>query len=281
MTQRPIIPGDALLTERISQAATGGSLSHAVILSGQGDLLSAARFAAAAMQCTAPSLRPCGECAACSKTLREIHPDVTVVVDDEHKNISTDILRSVRADAYVMPNEGKRKIYIFPDSSLLEVKSQNVLLKVLEEGPDHAAFIFCAENSAVLLPTIRSRAVEYKLSPAAKKAEVSPDAQQLAELICRKKKAQTVSFFTDLENRKVSREELQQLLSDTRDLLADVLAALYCADHCSTLARTLAGDADRRTVAAAIEILQQYIRNCGYNTGIGHLCGALGAELTG
>ncbi len=281
MTQRPIIPGDALLTERISQAATGGSLSHAVILSGQGDLLSAARFAAAAMQCTAASSRPCGECAACSKVLREIHPDVTVVVDDEHKNISTDILRNVRADAYVMPNEGKRKIYIFPDSSLLEVKSQNVLLKVLEEGPDHAAFIFCAENSAVLLPTIRSRAVEYKLSPAEKKAEVSPEAQQLAQLICRKKRVQTVSFFTDLENRKVSREELQQLLSETRDLLADVLAAIYCAECCRPLAKTLAEEADRRAVAAAIEILQQYIRNCGYNTGIGHLCGALGAELTG
>ena len=280
MTQRPAIPGDALLTNRISQAATGGSLSHAVILSGQGDLLAAARFAAAAMQCTAPSSRPCGECAACSKVLREIHPDVTVVVDDEHKNISTDILRSVRADAYVMPNEGKRKIYIFPDSSLLEVKSQNVLLKVLEEGPDHAAFIFCAENSAVLLPTIRSRAVEYKLSPAAKKAEVSPEARQLSELICRKKKVQTVSFFTDLENRKVSREELQQLLSDTRDLLTDVLAALYGATGCNPVAATLAGESDRRTVAAAIEILQQYIRNCGYNTGIGHLCGALGAELT-
>lgn len=279
MTQRPTVPGDSILTDRISQAASGGSLSHTVILSGRGDLAAAARFAAAAMQCTAPGIRPCGECAACSKTLRDIHPDVTTVVDEEHKNISIDILRTVRADAYILPNEGKRKIYIFPDCDKLESKTQNVMLKVLEEGPEHAAFIFCAENSAVLLPTIRSRAVEYKLSPSVQKAEPSPEAQQLAEMICRKKRVQVVSFFTDLENRKISREELQQLLSDTRDVLTDVLAAGYSAAGCTSLAAALSGEADRQSVVAAIDTLQQFIRSCGYNTGIGHLCGALGAAL--
>ena len=41
-----------------------------------------------------------------------------------------------------------------------------MLLKTVEEGPPYAAFLFCAENASVLLPTIRSRCVEVKLPPA-------------------------------------------------------------------------------------------------------------------
>ena len=276
MAQKMTIPGNTALASHISHAAECGSLSHAVILSGQGDLAAAARFAAAAMQCTAGN-RPCGACAACDKIGRDIHPDVITVVDEDHKNIAVDVLRDVRADAYILPNEGQRKIYIFPDCSKLEARAQNVMLKVIEEGPDHASFIFCAENSSVLLPTIRSRAVEYKLAPA-EKTSASEDAHRLCSLILQRKRTQIVSFCTDLENRKISREELQQLLSDTRTLLTDVLAASYgTADR--TAAADPAGEIDRRRVMAAIDILQQFIRNCGYNIGVGHLSGALSVAL--
>lgn len=71
----------------------------------------------------------------------------------------------MRADAFIRPNEGARKVYIFEDCTILTEKDQNVLLKLVEEGPAYAAFFFCAENPAVLLQTIRSRCVEVKLSP--------------------------------------------------------------------------------------------------------------------
>ena len=154
----PAIPGEPRLTERLREAAGRDALGHALILSGQGDLAAAARFAAAAMECQGEN-RPCGLCGPCRKVLRGIHPDVTTVEDPEHKNIAIDVLRDVVADDYTLPNEGRRKIYIIPDCGLLDPKAQNVLLKVVEDGPSHAAFLFCAVNSAALLPTIRSRAV--------------------------------------------------------------------------------------------------------------------------
>mgnify|MGYP000177485418 CR=1 FL=1 len=135
---------------RLRAAAKRGALSHALILSGSGDRVSAARYAAAAMECTAES-KPCLACPACRKVMQDIHPDVTFVRDAEHKEISIDTVRAMRADAFIRPNEGARKVYIFEDCTILTEKDQNVLLKLVEEGPAYAAFFFCAENPAVLL----------------------------------------------------------------------------------------------------------------------------------
>lgn len=278
MAQKLTIPGDEPLASRIAHAASANSLSHAIILSGSGDLTAAARYTAAAMQCQSGE-RPCGVCAACSKVARGIHPDVITVVDDEHKNISVDVLRDVRTDAYILPNEGRRKIYIFPDCDKLDAKAQNVLLKVVEEGPPHAAFIFCAQSSAVLLQTVRSRAVEWKLSGARQRAEASGEAQQLCRMIGGRKNAEITAFCTDLENRKISREELQDLLSDARDIFTAALSASYGTPIRDPLAAELARGMDRRRLAAVIDILRQFIRDCEYNVGIGHLTGALSAAL--
>lgn len=274
----PAIPGEPRLTERLRGAAGRDALGHALIFSGSGDLAAAARFAAAAMECQGTD-RPCGLCGPCRKVLRDIHPDVTVVADPEHKNIAIDVLRDLVADAYTLPNEGRRKVYIFPDCGLLEAKAQNVLLKVVEDGPSHAAFLFCAVNSAVLLPTIRSRAVEWKLSnPAAETAETDGGAQELCRLLCENRTADLAAYFARLESGKTDREALRTLLSDTRDLLVRGLAAGYGADG-SPLARRLARELGPRRISAAADILQKFIGWCGYNTGVGHLTGALAAEL--
>ena len=235
----PAIPGEPRLTERLREAAGRDALGHALILSGQGDLAAAARFAAAAMECQGEN-RPCGLCGPCRKVLRGIHPDVTTVEDPEHKNIAIDVLRDVVADAYTLPNEGRRKIYIIPDCGLLDPKAQNVLLKVVEDGPAHAAFLFCAANSAALLPTIRSRAVEWKLSnPEPETAEADGGAQELCRLLCESRPADIAAYFARLESGKTSREELKALLSDARDLLVRGLAAGYGAEG---------GPMDRRLV---------------------------------
>ena len=150
---------------RLRAAASRGALSHALILSGAGDRNAAAHYAAAALECTGTD-KPCLVCAHCRKVLADIHPDVLTVRDDEHAELSVDVIRGVRTDAFIRPNEGACKVYIFPDCTRLNEKDQNVLLKTVEEGPPYAAFLFCAENASVLLPTIRSRCVEVKLPPA-------------------------------------------------------------------------------------------------------------------
>ena len=233
------IAGEPGLTRYIREAAGRDALGHAVILSGQGALEEAARF----------------------------------VADPDHKNISVEVLRRVAADACILPNEGRRKVYIFPDCGLLDPKAQNVLLKVLEEGPPQAAFLFCAASSALLLPTIRSRAVHWRLLGQAGE-QGTRGGERLCGLLCGGSAAELTAFCAELENSKITREELRGLLSEARDRLA----ACYTGAG-DALARELAGALGRRRLSAAADVLDGFIRQCGYNVGVGHLTGALAAAL--
>ena len=273
------VPGQPRLVRRIREAANRDALSHGAVLSGRGDLEAAARCMAAAMECRGAD-KPCGACPDCRKIGKGIHPDVVTVTDPDHKNISVDVLRDVAADACVLPNEGRRKVYIFPDCSLLDGKAQNVLLKVLEDGPPHAAFLFCAENSAVLLPTIRSRTVEWKLSPEREDAARDPRSLELCETLNRGSAADLAAYCAGLETGKITREELKQVLSGARDLLAAGVASAYGAAR-DVPSGVMGERMDPRRASAAADVLLRLIRQCDQNVGVGHLTGALAVELGG
>ena len=66
------------------------------------------------MQCTAPGERPCGVCPQCRKVLDGAHPDICIVDDPEKKTIPVKLVRDACTDLYIRPNEGQRKIYLFP-----------------------------------------------------------------------------------------------------------------------------------------------------------------------
>ena len=165
---------NSTLARAVRRAAEQGRLSHAIVLSGDGDLLDAARFIAASHVCEEES-KPCLRCRHCRKVLEGIHPDVTVVRDTEHRELTVDAVRALRQDVYIRPNEAARKVYIIADSHQLNERDQNVLLKIVEEGPAYAAFLFCAETAAALLPTVRSRCVEWKVAGQPETPEM-PDA---------------------------------------------------------------------------------------------------------
>ncbi|MBE6963258.1 MAG: DNA polymerase III subunit delta' [Ruminococcaceae bacterium] len=274
-----------LPAERIREAAARGALSHAWLITGSGDRLELARYAAAAMECEAETGKPCGVCRACRKVFADIHPDVVTVVDPEHKNIAVDIVREVRADAYIRPNEGRRKVYIFPDCAILPEQGQNVLLKVVEEGPPYAAFLFCAENSAVVLQTLRSRCVELKLQGGEAAAEVlSGDADALCRAVASRRKGSVAELLTALERKKPERAAIAELLGRCHAAFSAALLLLYgqqpaFADR--EIAPVLAKTLTKTQIVSTIEVLQKYHGECGYNVGVGHVLGALAAELEG
>ena len=154
---------DSTLERSIRRAGRSGKLPHSVIFSGSGDLTAAARFYAAALECTQQD-RPCLRCPACSKVLRGIHPDVITAGNDDGKDLSVEALRALRSDAFIQPNEGACKVFLFPDCRRLTVQDQNVLLKLVEEGPGYAAFLFCTENPGVLHRKSRGAAAHGALA---------------------------------------------------------------------------------------------------------------------
>ncbi len=268
---------------RLRAAAANGALSHALIFSGSGDRTDAARYAAAAMECTADS-KPCLACPACRKVMQDIHPDVSFVRDAEHKELSADTVRAMRADAFIRPNEGARKVYIFEDCSVLTEKDQNILLKLVEEGPAYAAFFFCAENSAALLQTIRSRCEEVKLSPLLQDAPAVTDerAFELARRIADGNRASRAAFLTRLETGKLTRDELGALFEQTRLLFAAALLSLYgVPPHAETAesAHLIASRLTKAKILGTIDLLQTYRGHCTYNVGAGPTLGGFAVEL--
>ncbi|MDD3347964.1 DNA polymerase III subunit delta' [Oscillibacter sp.] len=270
---------------RIREAATRGTLSHALLLTGSGDRAGIARYAAAALECTGEGARPCGVCPACRKVASHIHPDVVTVLDEAHKNIAVDVVRAVRADAYIRPNEGRRKVYLFPDCALLTEQDQNVLLKIVEEGPPYAAFLFCAENSAVVLRTLRSRCVELKLHSAADgAAEQSEQAEALCRCIGKRKRGAVAEFAVRLEKKRTTREDLALLLEQSRAIFASALLAAYgqsAEEVYREIGAFLAKNLTKNQIMRTIELLQKYRGECVYNVGPGHVLGALAVELEG
>ena len=87
------------IARRIREAASRGTLSHALLLTGGSERETVARYAAAALECTAPGAKPCGVCPACRKVAENIHPDVITVQDEQHKNLSVETVRAMRTDA--------------------------------------------------------------------------------------------------------------------------------------------------------------------------------------
>lgn len=267
---------------RLRAAASRGALSHALILSGAGDRNAAAHYAAAALECTGTD-KPCLVCAHCRKVLADIHPDVLTVRDDEHAELSVDVIRGVRTDAFIRPNEGACKVYIFPDCTRLNEKDQNVLLKTVEEGPPYAAFLFCAENASVLLPTIRSRCVEVKLSPTVEEGG-APDerALELARLIAEGSRASRAAFLAKLETQKVTRDDLSSLFEGTRLLLSSALLGQYgvsVPERDLRIARSLASRLTKAKLLGTIDLLQDYRNKCTYNVGVGPTLGGFAVEL--
>ena len=144
------------------QFQPGQPILHAYILAAADAALRETEAAAlaAAMLCTAPGERPCGQCRDCRKVFRGVHPDV-ICVDpasgSKRPVFKVDQIRDVSADAYVMPSEAQRKVYVLRQADTMNPAAQNALLKLLEEPPRSASFILAAERVESLLPTVRSR----------------------------------------------------------------------------------------------------------------------------
>ncbi len=158
---------------------SGERASHAYIAaSPSGDERErAARGLAAALLCEGAGDRPCGRCRSCRKSLAGIHPDIVSIapaLDAEgrkKRGITVDQVRAVVADAQVMPNEAARKVYIFHDADTMNPSAQNAMLKLLEEPPESAAFVLCAGNPQLLLPTVRSRCAMLRINADAEEDE--------------------------------------------------------------------------------------------------------------
>ena len=154
--------GNEQLKSNLQTAIARGRVSHFYLISGPegAGKRTLARLLSAAIVCK-DGQAPCMDCNACRKVMGDTHPDVITVTDPEHKNVAVRLVRQVREEMFVRPNEADKKIYIFPQE--LGIEGQNALLKILEEPPSYGVFMLLTDNPEKLLPTVRSRGTELRL----------------------------------------------------------------------------------------------------------------------
>ena len=222
--------GNEALKARLDASFAAGRVSHCYLLCGPegSGKRTLAKILCAAMECTDDRKKPCGACSACRKVLTGQHPDVITVTDPDHKQISVDGIRTMRADAFIRPNEGTRKIYVIGQD--MGAPAQNALLKILEEPPEYAVFLLLTDRAEKLLPTIRSRCQELHLAPV--------DEQ---------------TALTFLHEKRPDRDEssLRAAYARADGFLGQALAALDTADYSEQAAQFAAGYAARDTLRLA------------------------------
>ena len=232
------LAGNARLKSQLSGAS---HLPHAILLGGPrgSGRHTLARLLAQAMVCDRPDIAPCGQCLNCRRVAEGIHPDVPPLSafvsskDRDKKDIVVDTIRNLRNDAFIRPNQAKRKVYLIDPAETMNVNAQNALLKVLEDGPEYASFLLIAENPMALLETIRSRCVCYELTPPGGQAErsdlpedpkVKAAVERFAAAFREQSELALMEWSVGVQNDKLSREQMAQFYERIVALCADALA---------------------------------------------------------
>ena len=156
--------GNEQLKKDLARSLQTGHISHCYLITGPegSGKHTLARLLAAAILCQGRD-KPCGLCRPCRKVMEGEHPDFITWEDADHQKIPVKLIRETfRPDVFVKPNESEHKIYLI--SQDLGLEGQNALLTILEEPPAYAVFLLLAASPDKLLPTVRSRCRELKLS---------------------------------------------------------------------------------------------------------------------
>src|ERR1700691_6273720 len=104
----------------------------------------------------------------------ETHPDVWLIVPDPVRlrtpvarpMIRVGQLRAVQRAAYFKP-QGRRRVFILDGADTMRWNDADLFLKILEEPPESATLILISPRPDALLPTIRSRCLQFHFAPVA------------------------------------------------------------------------------------------------------------------
>ena len=302
--------GNKRLKENLTGSLCRGRVSHFYLISGPegSGKHTLAKLLASAILCRDPQ-RPCGRCAPCRKIAEHNHPDFITVEDPEHKNVAVRIVRKIREDVFIRPNESDYKIYLFPQE--LGLEGQNALLKILEEPPPYGVFILLTDNPEKLLPTVRSRCTELALQaldpqtarnalsrefPEADPADIDAAVQRSGGFLGQAKKLleddeappQTESFVKSFAARDVlglvqtlvpmekwKRDQLCDILASWVSLLEEALASKSGLPALSAQARILAAERSARELMDAIRNLKKALDYARSNVSPAAVCGWL------
>ena len=123
----------------------------------------------------------CGSCSSCLKIMSDNHPDY-MLIEPDGASIKNAQVEDFQDFIYIRPFESDHKIVVFNQSHLMTDRAQNRILKVLEEPPEYALFLFLTHQPEGMLDTVLSRCQLIKAKEAVKAIDDEKRDQSLALL---------------------------------------------------------------------------------------------------
>jgi DNA polymerase-3 subunit gamma/tau len=168
----------------------------AILLTGASGLgkTTVAKIYAEALLCnnlasTNAGLSACGECEGCLASA------IPIIEINCARETGIENIREITQNMRLMPFGGKYKVYILDEVHALSKAAQNGLLTPLENLPPHVVFIMATTEVGNLLPTLRSRCMEFEfkvpsvkeqtalVSAILRKEGLEKEPEQLEELV--------------------------------------------------------------------------------------------------
>jgi DNA polymerase-3 subunit gamma/tau len=155
------IVGQQAVVETLRNAVRSGRTAHAYLFVGPRGTgkTSMARILAKALNCS--NLRdgePCDECPACVAIREGRALDVSEM--DAASNNRVDDMRELLPRIYTGASDLTVKVFIVDEVQRIR-EGWDVLLKTLEEPPDHVVFVFCTTDSTQIRPAVVSRVQRF------------------------------------------------------------------------------------------------------------------------
>lgn len=138
----------------IKEALKSGRLSHSYLISGSEEI-SLGKSIAKHVLCKQEHTG-CGSCSSCLKLASDNHPDM-MFIEPDGASIKNAQVEAFQEFIYIRPFESANKIVVFQKAHLMTDRAQNRILKVLEEPPEYAVFIFLTSQMDLMLDTVLSR----------------------------------------------------------------------------------------------------------------------------
>ncbi|MCA0386840.1 MAG: hypothetical protein LCH34_14915 [Firmicutes bacterium] len=203
-----------------SDALEKGHMSHSYLISGSEDLVMAKTIASKIL--CRQEHTGCGSCSSCLKLASNNHPDL-MVIEPDGASIKNAQVEEFQSFIFIRPFESQHKVVIIKEAHLMTERAQNRILKVLEEPPEYAIFIFLTCHMESMLETVLSRC--QVISSEAKCAfetslEVLEKTVELVNGIATRDPGRVLEFGSYFKQEKA---QVTTLLSSLMSILRDVM----------------------------------------------------------